>query len=794
MVWLRIRRWVVRPFFWSLAAAAFVLLCLRAFLSSDFARERIAVRLEQQLSQILHREVRLGRLDFELLPFALRIEDFSISGPTPSDPSLLTIRRLRVDADLDALKHDLLDLQTVSAQGVRVHIELYPDGRDNLPEVAASGGASRFDVRIGGLFVEDGEFELDDRRVPLAVSAHALLLRLSGLGGTELQGNVTAQEVVTTLPRALPWPATLTAKVRLRDDGVEILAARVRSPDLDARVAGFVGWHGGTNGEIHGVVESEGRFLDDLGYLSGEIAGPLRFEGAVRFAHKDIGLTGRLTSPGVDLFGLRLDDLAGQVASGGSRVSSLGLTLEQAVFAGGPVAGTFDVDFERPAAGENEQSGQIEPRLQLALGELGMQRPGEARRRLTGSCSCRGLSDDGGAESGPGEREVGEVGVENETRLGERAGDRSRERRPAAQPALGEALPGFRREIETLGGDGEVQRLVGEAQLPATRQQPRRRLQAQLLHAHAVGIPVEIGLEAVEADAGDRHRGDRAVHLTRHVIDRAGQVQAPGRLAGERQRRRQPGHRFGDRPGLEIDRQRERRRPGPGACAVRGERHRADDAQRRGAAGELDAELADRPLVEDEAAGGTRRRTARSVELCEVEGQVHRRRPAAQGDGRGQPAAAGVRQPERPWRRFDEGLQAGDLPQVFTRHLDDELALLADQIVDAAHGDLLGLRRQLDLLELEPPFRQPQDRRAVHRQRSRDLRRQRAQGQPGFAHAPPGVVQRELVAHLAVSRGREGRRGHFRRRLRTPRAVRAARPAGRRSAACLLYTSPSPRD
>ena len=61
MVWLRIRRWVVRPFFWSLAAAAFVLLCLRAFLSSDFARERLALRLEQQLSQILHREVRLGR-------------------------------------------------------------------------------------------------------------------------------------------------------------------------------------------------------------------------------------------------------------------------------------------------------------------------------------------------------------------------------------------------------------------------------------------------------------------------------------------------------------------------------------------------------------------------------------------------------------------------------------------------------------------------------------------------------------------------------------------------------------
>ena len=298
MVWLRIRRWVVRPFFWSLAAIAFVALCLRGFLASEFVRERLAARLEQQLSQILRRNVQIGRLDFELLPFAVRIEDFSISGPGPKDPALLSIRRLRVDADLDALRHDVIDLQTVSAQGVRLHLELYPGGRDNLPDLKGGGGESRFQLRIGGLFVEDGEFELADQRVPLAVEAHALLLQLSGLGGTELQGNLTAQEVVTTLPKALPWASTLTAKVRLRDDRVEILQARLLAPDFDARVAGFVGWRGGTQGEIRGVVETQGTLLDDLGYLSGEIAGPLRFEGDVRFERKEIWYGGRLTSPG----------------------------------------------------------------------------------------------------------------------------------------------------------------------------------------------------------------------------------------------------------------------------------------------------------------------------------------------------------------------------------------------------------------------------------------------------------------------------------------------------------------
>lgn len=375
MVWLRLRRWVVRPIFWSLAAGAFVLLCLRAFLSSDLVRERLAVRLEQQLSQLLHRDVRLGRLDFEVLPFVLRLEDFSIAGPEPQGPALLTIRRLRVEADLDALRKDVIDLQTVAAEGVRFHLELYPGGRDNLPDLPAGGGGSRFELRIGGLFVEDGEFELDDRRVPLAVEAHALLLRLAGIGGTELQGTVTAQEVVTTLPKALPWASTLSAKVRLRDDRVEILTARLRAPVFDARVAGQVGWKGGTNGEIRGVIESEGRLLDDWGYLSGEIAGPLRFEGAVRFQKADVWYGGQLTSPAIDLFGFRLEELSGEVEGGGPGNSKIGLDLERAIYAGGPVSGRFEVDLDQPGPLARLALRADGPRLLAVLDDLDLPAP-----------------------------------------------------------------------------------------------------------------------------------------------------------------------------------------------------------------------------------------------------------------------------------------------------------------------------------------------------------------------------------------------------------------------------------
>ncbi|MEO8275464.1 MAG: translocation/assembly module TamB domain-containing protein [Thermoanaerobaculia bacterium] len=342
---MRLRRWVVRPFFWSLAAITLLLLCLRAFLSSDFARSEVRSRLEQQLSLILHRSVTIRRVDFELLPFTLRIEDLAISGPRPVDPPLVTVHRLSVEADLDSLRKNVIDLQTVTVQGVRVHLELYADGTDNLPRVKMGAGDGRFTLRIGSFSVREGELELADQRVPLSVDAHALLLQLSGLGGTELSGTVTAQEVVTTLPKAVPWGSTLTAKARLHDDRIEVVAAEVRAPGFSAHVTGDVGWRGGTHAELKTVVDASGKLVDDLGYLHGEIAGPLHFDGGVRFAGKKVHFDGQLTSPGVDVFGFHLDDLSGKVEGSPPRLS---LAIERAQYAGGGITGNLSVDLDQP--------------------------------------------------------------------------------------------------------------------------------------------------------------------------------------------------------------------------------------------------------------------------------------------------------------------------------------------------------------------------------------------------------------------------------------------------------------
>ena len=343
MVWLRVRRWVVRPIFWAFAILALVALGLRAFLASDFVAGRLARLTERELSRVAGRPVRIGGLEFELLPTSVVLHDLLVPSDSPGDPPFLTIRRLLVELDSDALSRDLVDVQTVYASGVRGHLVLREDGGDNLPRFpAGETGSSPLAVRIGGLYVEDAELDLGDRRVPLDVRARAVLVRLAGLGGTELQGTVTAQEVETLLPGARPWPATVSGKIRLEGDRVEILHARVASAELDARVSGTIGWKGGTHGELRGTVEASAAWLDERGYLDGEIVGDLRFDGKLRFARRELRLEGTLASPALALFGVRVDDLEGALTGDRERLE---LAIEHGDYRSGALDGSFAVDL-----------------------------------------------------------------------------------------------------------------------------------------------------------------------------------------------------------------------------------------------------------------------------------------------------------------------------------------------------------------------------------------------------------------------------------------------------------------
>lgn len=351
----RWRRFVLRPLVWSLALVALAIVGLRLLADSRFARERARVLIETRLGEALGRGVTLGDLEFELLPLTVVVRDLVIPGDRPEAADFLRVRRLAAEGNLEALRDSVLDLSSVEVEGLEMVLELRPDG-DNLPRLARRrGGERRLSVEIDRLKVDDSRVVVDERQVDVRVDAAAVLAHMTGIGGTDLEGSVAAQEVTLGLPRAAPARFSVAGKARLFSDRVEFSDVRATSPEAVARVSGRVGWRGERSVDLTAFVDADAAFIDRLGYLDGEIAGRVHAEGTFGWRRERWGWRADVRSERLDLFGFRLEEIAGVAAGDGEQVR---FDLEHGRFARGVASGRFEVGI---------RGGEYPARLDVAL-------------------------------------------------------------------------------------------------------------------------------------------------------------------------------------------------------------------------------------------------------------------------------------------------------------------------------------------------------------------------------------------------------------------------------------------
>ncbi|KAB2958723.1 MAG: AsmA-like C-terminal region-containing protein, partial [Thermoanaerobaculia bacterium] len=312
----RWRRFVVRPLVWALALVALVALGVRLFVGSDLARSRARALIEARLGEAFGRPVTVGGLDFDLMPFSVVATGVVVPGDREGAADFARVERIEIEADLEGWRRSVIELRRVHVRGARVVLELREDG-DNLPRFRGKGGDRRaLTVRVDGLTIEDGRVTVDERTAPVEVDARAVLARFAGLGGTDLEGVVTAQEVALSLPGAQPVSFALSAKARLLADHLEFSNARLVAPDFAARASGQVRWRGGTSVDLTASLDASGSFLDRLGYLDGDLAGPFHAEGTFGWRRAGWGWRADVESPGLDVFGFRLEQLAGEARGG----------------------------------------------------------------------------------------------------------------------------------------------------------------------------------------------------------------------------------------------------------------------------------------------------------------------------------------------------------------------------------------------------------------------------------------------------------------------------------------------
>jgi len=281
---------------------------------------------------------------------------------------------VRVQATWRDLERRVVRLDQVEAIHPQIYVRVDPDGSTNLPRWRTERqGPRRFEVQVGRILVQDGTFQLNERRVPLRIDAKAVWARVigraerGGEGGERLDALVTAQEVVTRLPDASPWPATVSAKGTIfpSEGRLRITSARFAGPDLQAQAEGTVQWRGDEK-RVSVNVDARGEtpLLNRLGYLKEPIEGPFAFKGRVRVQGSQILYGGTITSPRIAILHREFRGIDAELSGGRERLE---VDLRRAEYAGGLVEGPISVPFQD----EGRPGTPVE--LDLALTGLGLQ-------------------------------------------------------------------------------------------------------------------------------------------------------------------------------------------------------------------------------------------------------------------------------------------------------------------------------------------------------------------------------------------------------------------------------------
>jgi hypothetical protein len=362
----RMRRWVVRPFFWAVAGVVVAIFLCLVVAESAFVRERLRRQVVERLESYLGRPVVVEEVGLELWPLSIELRGVEIS--SLDERPFLELERLVVDARSIRLRGPAVRLGRVRIERPIVRLFFREDGTDNLPRRARprtepARGPPSVELSIGELSLIEGALELDQRRLPLSLEARDLQASLLGGSEPRLQGRLDAEELKLVLPRAEPFLGSVALRVDLDAEGLGIVSGQVRGPQLAVEVEGHVGWRGEREVSLDVVASGDASILDQLGYARGQFRGRFAFDGGWLWRPRLWGYRGTLTSADLEAFGRRLIDLEAVVAGdrNGARAD-----IERATYGGGQLRGQIIYEHKvegRPLALELDLDGVSLARL-----------------------------------------------------------------------------------------------------------------------------------------------------------------------------------------------------------------------------------------------------------------------------------------------------------------------------------------------------------------------------------------------------------------------------------------------
>ncbi|HVT57696.1 MAG TPA: translocation/assembly module TamB domain-containing protein [Thermoanaerobaculia bacterium] len=332
-----------------LLAGAFV------FVESRYARQSVADLLMARLSESLGRTVTIGAVDFDLLTPtpALELYNLVIPGPRLGEQPVLRAAQARVQIRWDALYRKLLDFEQIELIRPRIYLRFDPDGSSNLPQLRPNdkNAPQRFQFRFRHVLLQDGTFQLNERRSPLDLRAQAVWGRAEGRPGAgskvQLDLLLTAQDVSLTLPNARAYPLALSVKGSLGSGRLAIAGAQLAGPDLSLRTAGTISWAKQNAIDLGFSAHAAAGWVNRVGYTQEPIAGQAELAGRF-FRHGTVwGYSGALSAPQIDVLHRTFRELSADFTGDAQR---LRFEVRRALFDEGVLSGPVVIETGAPAS------------------------------------------------------------------------------------------------------------------------------------------------------------------------------------------------------------------------------------------------------------------------------------------------------------------------------------------------------------------------------------------------------------------------------------------------------------
>jgi hypothetical protein len=369
-----------------------------------------ARQLERTLSSFFHREVTVREVRWRAWPLEVEVLGVRVAGDKPGAPAFLEVPRILAAPVLQPLWLRRIVLARLRIEAPRFRIHAYADGGDDIPKLGGAGQG--FELRVRRLVIEDGEFQLDHRRVPLTVDLPDFRGRLSARSAGALAGSVSFGPGRLRFGDNPELGLATEMEMRLTGPLLTVETGRLHAPKIDLTYDGQLHLGPRPVGEfsVEGPVDLEqlDRHVMRTGF---GIQGQARFAGRVWLDGSRLRLRGALEG-GAGMFdGVAVPRFKGQLAWDDAGVHLRGMDVEAL---GG--RGLLDVEVHRERAW-----------------------PSSTRRsaRRTRRRRCAGSSSSGRSASAPPRRAT--------SRCPGHAGDSARSCRAASAWSWGRRPTGARR-------------------------------------------------------------------------------------------------------------------------------------------------------------------------------------------------------------------------------------------------------------------------------------------------------------------------------------------------------------